>query len=272
MRLLVLGGTVFLSKAVAEEAVRRGHEVTCACRGTSGSVPEGARLVTWDRDQPVPADLWGGFDAVVDVARHPSRVRSAVAAFPDAHWVFVSTINVYSDESTPGGRPDTLPLHEPIHTDEDPASGSEVYGAMKVGCEQAVQEGASSWTVVRPGLIVGPGDPSGRYTYWPWRLSEAPTRPCWRRDRPTTWSRSSTSATWRRGSSPAPRRGPRARTTAPGRRPGSPTCSLRRRPASAPHPELVWVDQEFLTEQKRRAVEWRPLGAAVAAAAGRTTG
>ncbi len=173
MRVLVLGGSVFLSKAVAQEAVRSGHEVTCACRGTSGSVPEGARLVAWDRDLPVPAELWAGFDAVVDVARHPSRVRSAVAAFPEAHWVFVSSISVYSDEATPGGRPDNLPLHQPIFTDDDPMSGADVYGAMKVGCEQAVQAGASSATVVRPGLIVGPGDPSGRYTYWPWRLSEA---------------------------------------------------------------------------------------------------
>ena len=62
MRLLVMGGTVFLSKAVADEAVRRGHEVTCACRGTSGSVPEGTRLVAWDRDQPVPAELGGGVE------------------------------------------------------------------------------------------------------------------------------------------------------------------------------------------------------------------
>ena len=111
------------------------------------------------------------------MARHPSRVRSAVASLnersPDAHWVFVSTINVYSDEATPGGRPDTLPLHDPIHTDEDPSSAPEVYGAMKVACEQVVQEGAASSTIVRPSLVVGPGDPSGRFTYWPWRLSEA---------------------------------------------------------------------------------------------------
>jgi nucleoside-diphosphate-sugar epimerase len=177
MRLLVLGGTVFLSKAVAEEALRRGHDVTCACRGESGSVPAGAVHAAWDRDQPVPPELAAtGFDAVVDVARHPSRVRSAVAGLkvnsPSAHWVFVSTINVYADESTPGGRPDTLPLHEPITTDEDPSSGPEVYGAMKVACEQIVQEGAVSATVVRPGLIVGPGDPSGRYSYWPARLAD----------------------------------------------------------------------------------------------------
>lgn len=171
MRILVLGGTVFLSKAVAAEAVARGHEVDCAARGSSGSVPDGARLVAWDRDQPVPADLADtAYDAVVDVARHPSRVRSAVAAWPGAHWVFVSTINVYPDESTPGGTPATMALREPITEDVDLSIDMEAYGPMKVACEQIVQSGAASAMVVRPGLISGPGDPTGRYTYWPARL------------------------------------------------------------------------------------------------------
>ena len=173
MRLLVLGGTVFLSREVAAEAVRRWHEVVCACRGESGPVPDGATHVAWDRNDPVPSALVdvSPFDAVVDVARHPSRVRSAVAAFPDAHWVFVSTISVYTDDSTPHGAVDTLPTHEPIHTDEDLASGPHVYGAMKVACEQAVTDGAGSSVVVRPGLIVGPGDRSGRFSYWPHRIA-----------------------------------------------------------------------------------------------------
>lgn len=172
MKLLVLGGTIFLSRAVAEEAVRRGHDVVCACRGTSGTVPDGARHVVLDRDADDVAVLDGDFDAVVDVARHPSRVRSAVAALPDAHWVFVSTINVYPDNGTPGGHPGNLALHDPIETDEDPASGPDVYGAMKVACEQIVTGGAAASMVIRPGLIVGPGDPSGRYSYWPARLAD----------------------------------------------------------------------------------------------------
>jgi len=169
MRLLVLGGTVFLSRAVADEAVRRGHEVTCAARGTSGSVPDGARLVQVDRTQPLPA--LGEFDAVVDVARQPSWVRAAVAAYPDAHWVFVSTVNVYADDATPGGTPATLPLVEPIHEDTDLSETPQAYGPMKVACEQLVLDGAGSAMVMRPGLIVGPGDPSGRFSYWPRRLA-----------------------------------------------------------------------------------------------------
>lgn len=173
MRILVLGGTVFLSRAVAEDAVRRGHEVVCACRGTSGSVPAGARHVETDRTRPLPEEL-RGFDAVVDVGRHPSWVRAAVERLPDAHWVFVSTVNVYEDESTPGGRPGTLPLRTPRHDDADLAKDPEAYGPMKVACEQVVTEGTASSMLLRPGLIVGPGDPTGRFTYWPARLGPAP--------------------------------------------------------------------------------------------------
>ncbi len=170
MRILVLGGTLFLSKAVAAEAVRRGHDVTCACRGTSGTLPDGVTHLPVDRDQPLP-DL-GTYDAVVDVARHPSRVRAAVEAVPDAHWVFVSTISVYAENATPGGHPGATPEHAPIHEDVDLAVDMEAYGPMKVSCEQAVLNGAASAMVVRPGLIVGPGDPSGRFTYWPLRLAD----------------------------------------------------------------------------------------------------
>lgn len=174
MRILVLGGTVFLSRAVAEAAVARGHDVTCAARGVSGTVPDGAGLVRWDRADAVPAELAdAGLDAVVDVSRIPSQVRRAVAAFPDAHWTFVSTINVYSDTATPGGTPATLPLLDPIETDEDPSSGPEVYGAMKVACENLIRSGAAAALVIRPGLIVGPGDPSGRFAYWPARFAQA---------------------------------------------------------------------------------------------------
>lgn len=169
MRLLVLGGTVFLSRAVAREAVARGHDVTCAARGTSGPVPDGARLVAVDRSGPLP-DL-GEFDAVVDVARHPSWVRAALAAYSSAHWVFVSTVNVYADDATPGGTPATMPLVDPIEEDVDLKADPEAYGPMKVACERLVLDGAASAMVVRPGLIVGPEDPTGRFTYWPRRLA-----------------------------------------------------------------------------------------------------
>jgi 2'-hydroxyisoflavone reductase len=178
MRLLVLGGSMFLSRAVAEEGVRRGHEVTCACRGRSGSLPAGVAHVAWDRREAVPPHLIEtDFDAVVDVARHPSWARTAVAAFPRAHWVFVSTINVYEDDPTPGGRPGTIPERQPITEDVDLAEDPEAYGPMKVACEQVVRTGAASAMVIRPGLIVGPGDPTGRFSYWPARMGDVPEHP-----------------------------------------------------------------------------------------------
>lgn len=172
MRLLVLGGTLFLSKAVAAEAVGRGHDVTCAARGESGEVPAGARHVKLDRSDPDWGTLEGEWDTVVDVARTPSWVAGALDALAERvpHWVFVSTISVYADQSIPGGTPDTLPLLPPSEDGEphDPES----YGSHKVRCEQLVQDRAEESLVVRPGLIIGPGDPSGRFTYWVERLAE----------------------------------------------------------------------------------------------------
>ena len=129
--------------------------------------------MVWDRADDVPADLAAeDFDAVVDVSRTPSHVRKAVAAWPDAHWVFVSTINVYADNATPDPGPDSARV-DPIDEDHDLKEHPESYGPMKVSCENAVQAGAPRSTLVRPGLIVGPGDPTGRYGYWPERLADA---------------------------------------------------------------------------------------------------
>ena len=97
---------------------------------------------------------------------------------PDAHWVFVSTISVYTDNASSAMEP----LAEPITEDVDLAVEPDAYGGMKVACEQAVQELAASCVITRPGLIVGPGDPTGRFAYWPQRLARggevlAPGRP-----------------------------------------------------------------------------------------------
>ena len=249
MKLLVLGGTVFLSQAVAEEAVRRGHDVTCACRGESGSLPDGVTHLPWDRDQPAPAELAEtAYDAVVDVARHPSRVRSAVAAVPDAHWVFVSTISVYSDSSVPGGSPGVTPELEPITEDVDLSEDMEAYGPMKVACEQIVLEGVSSAMVIRPGLIVGPGDPSGRFTYWPLRVRDAgevlaPGAP----DDTVQVIDVRDLATWIVDSAETRRTG-----VVDGIGPVQRFADLLDDVAAGvgTTPTWTWVDQEFLTEQK----------------------
>ena len=167
MRLLVLGGTEFLSHAVAADAVRRGHEVVCAARGVSGSVPEGARLVKTDRDVGLDALAGERFDAVVDVAKMSYRwVRDALAAVEADHWTFVSTINVYADTAVAGPE-----LVEPI-TEETTGKSPESYGGVKVASENAVLDAVGDRAlIVRPGLISGTRDVHDRFGYWANRLS-----------------------------------------------------------------------------------------------------
>ncbi|MGP4016793.1 NAD-dependent epimerase/dehydratase family protein [Saccharopolyspora sp. 5N708] len=172
MRMLVLGGTVFLGNAVAAEAVRRGHDVCCAARGSSGAVPDGAKLIPRDRGQGLGALAGERFDAVVDVARNFRWVRDALDALgPTAgHWSFVSTINVYADNETIGQSTDGQ-LLDPI-TDSDDVSTPESYGGIKVACENAVRDAVGDRAfVLRPGLISGPDDRSDRFGYWPTRIS-----------------------------------------------------------------------------------------------------
>ncbi|MGB3442941.1 MAG: NAD-dependent epimerase/dehydratase family protein [Actinophytocola sp.] len=184
MRILVLGGTIFVGHAVAAEGLARGHDVVCAARGESGAVPDGARLVKVDRDtEDGLAPLAGeAFDAVVDVSplSHP-WVSRALAALGDraGHWTFVSTINVYADNETLGQTPATGPLvpaiEEHATRDEMMARGEDgvlLYGGIKVASENAVRDALGDRAfVVRPGLITGSWDRSDRFGYWPGRFA-----------------------------------------------------------------------------------------------------
>jgi nucleoside-diphosphate-sugar epimerase len=180
MRLLVLGGTVFLSRAVAAEAITRGHQVTCAARGTSGKVPDGATLVRVDRDAPdglaALAEVAGdGFDAVVDVSTisYPWVADAlALLAGKAGHWTFVSTCNVYADHATPGLRPDAQLLPPLAEGGQVPDADPDRYGSIKVASENAVRDELGDRAfVVRPGLITGPADDSDRFGYWPARFA-----------------------------------------------------------------------------------------------------
>jgi 2'-hydroxyisoflavone reductase len=171
MRLLILGGTQFLGRAIVDHACAMGHDVTCAARGVAGKAPDRARFIPVDRDAPDGLAPLAGetFDAVVDVSRHPGQVRRAVAALKHRveHWTFVSTVTVYSDNRTPGQRAVSASLREPTAPEVE-HSTDETYGSAKVACEQAIGESAF---ICRPGLIAGPEDPTGRFTYWPMRLA-----------------------------------------------------------------------------------------------------
>jgi nucleoside-diphosphate-sugar epimerase len=176
MELLVLGGTVFLGRAVVAHALSAGHRVTCAARGVSGDVPAGAELVRIDRDEPDGLAALDGrsFDAVVDVARRPSQVRGAIRALHGrvGHWTFVSSGSAYADAATPGQRAATAAVLEPAPPElDDPTASPEAYGQCKVACERAVLGAGIPAVINRAGLIVGPGDSSDRFTYWPARLA-----------------------------------------------------------------------------------------------------
>ncbi len=167
--MLVLGGTAWLGGAVAGVAAARGHEVTCLARG-SAPAPEHTAFVTGDRDTDggLSGVLGARWDAVVDVSRQPGQVRRAVRQLDAGHWVFVSSGNVYADFS--GVEQDERSAVRAA-LEGDVMESMEVYGEAKVACEGLVRSAAATSTVVRSGLIGGPGDWSGRSGYWPWRFA-----------------------------------------------------------------------------------------------------
>lgn len=169
MDLLVLGGTAFLGRAVAEQARDQGHDVTCLARGSTPP-PEGVAFVVGDRDNDdglaaVAQRHWG---AVVDVTRQPGQARRAVRDLTTDHWVFVSTANVYRSFDAPDV-PESAPLHDPLEANV--MASMEEYGPAKVACENAFASSPTSATLVRAGLIGGYGDTSGRSGYYPWRFA-----------------------------------------------------------------------------------------------------
>jgi len=173
MRILVLGGTVYLSAAIATEFVSLEHDVTCIARGTSGAVSPGARLIVANRasGKSAYAEANGDWDAVVDVSWEPSFVRDALSVLADRarHWTYVSSCSVYANQSAGAldESADVLSLLE-----AGSAASIETYGQSKVSCENLCSDAVDSRLhICRPGLIGGPGDPSDRFGYWPARFA-----------------------------------------------------------------------------------------------------
>ena len=171
--ILILGGTGFLGPHLVEAARGRGHTLTLFNRGKTNPhlFPEVEKL-QGDRDGVLDALRGRSWDAVIDTSGYVPRVVKMSAdllAEATKQYLFVSTISVYAGMDRPGADEDA-----PLATLPDPTTEDvpQHYGALKAACEVAA--GASMpgrVTVVRPGLIVGPRDPTGRFTYWPVRVS-----------------------------------------------------------------------------------------------------
>lgn len=174
MKLLLVGGGVFLGKAIAAEAVRRGHALTLFNRGrTAVELPAGVELIKGDRNVDVSALGTGRWDAAIDTCAYfPRQVRMLLEAIGNrvAHYTLVSSISAYVDLSGAGIAEDA-PTAFPVEANEEKVTGA-TYGPLKGACERAARElGPSSGLVVRPGIIVGPDDPTGRFGYWVARVA-----------------------------------------------------------------------------------------------------
>ena len=176
MNLLVLGGTKFLGRAVVERALERGHAVTLFNRGHTNPelFPETERLLG-DRSGDLGALRGREWDAIVDTSGYvPGVVRRSAEVLADfvRQYVFVSSVSAYADFSGPLHEDDPLASLDPEHSVEELREDYANYGPLKALCEEAVAEILPDrHTNVRAGLLVGPHDPTGRFTYWPYRVA-----------------------------------------------------------------------------------------------------
>jgi 2'-hydroxyisoflavone reductase len=167
VKLLVLGGTKFLGRAVVEAAFERGDEVTTFTRGeTNPELFPGAERLRGDRDGNLAALEGRAWDAVVDLSGYLPRVVRASAELLEANagrYVFVSSISAYADLSEPVSEESaTATLDDPSSEDVE-----KDYGALKAACERELERVYGKRAlIVRPGLIAGAHDPTGRFTYW----------------------------------------------------------------------------------------------------------
>jgi len=199
-RILILGGTGFIGPKTVEAALARGHSVTIFNRGKREKfVPfefKDVEHLYGNRDPLLPADDERGpdkqllrpdgspkgleqlkgksWDAVIDNSGYYPRMVKASAELlaPNAkQYIFISSISAYAANKTPGAdeTAELATVADPAVEDMGP--GFQNYGGLKVLCEQAAQAAfPKGATIVRPGYIVGPGDPTDRFTYWPVRI------------------------------------------------------------------------------------------------------
>ncbi|MBE0636858.1 NAD-dependent epimerase/dehydratase family protein [Candidatus Bipolaricaulota bacterium] len=253
MKLLIIGGTVFLGRAVVEFALAQGHEVTLFNRGQSNTdlFPE-IEQIHGNRDGGLEALAGRTFDACLDTCGYVPRIVNAAAQFlKDAvkHYAFVSSVSVYGEPS-----PEGVDESGVLATMDDPSIEEitgESYGPLKALCEAEVSAAFGDRALlIRPGLIVGPHDVSDRFTYWPWRAAQggrllAPGRP----DRPIQFIDVRDLATWIVRMLESEETGTYNTASAPGvftMESLLQTCC----DVSEKACELIWVDDGFLNENE----------------------
>jgi 2'-hydroxyisoflavone reductase len=173
MRLLVIGGTSFVGRHITERALDEGHTVTLFNRGqTRPDAMAGVEQIHGDRNTDLSGIAGRHWDATIDVCAYvPRQVRTLLGALGTGAGLYtlISTISVYP-ENVPAGFDESAPLVEPSYESE---VNLELYGALKVGCELTARAvaGPERLCVVRPGYVVGPYDPTYRFTYWVERVA-----------------------------------------------------------------------------------------------------
>lgn len=171
MNVLVLGGTQFIGKAIVEELLRRNHSVAIFHRGKTGAgLFPGCTHILGDRNTDLAKADTQEWDAVIDVSCYnPDQARDA-AKLRTKYFAFISTISVYNLKDP------NVPLSEKTEM-QAAQEGTEVtaasYGPLKVRCEEVLAEAfPNALGIVRPGIVFGPYDPTGRFPYWITRLDK----------------------------------------------------------------------------------------------------
>jgi 2'-hydroxyisoflavone reductase len=175
MNILMIGGSIFLGRHTVDAAIARGHSVTLFNRGQHN--PElfpAVEKIHGDRNTDLDKLKGRQWDAVIDFCGYVPREVKASAellASSVSRYVFISSISVYAELDKAPNLDESAPVGK-IEDETVEAVTGETYGPLKALCEQAAERAMPGRAlIIRPGLIVGPNDPSDRFTYWPVRVA-----------------------------------------------------------------------------------------------------
>lgn len=175
MKILVLGGTKFLGRHLVDIALSRGHEITLFNRGKENPdlYPDLEKL-RGDRDGDLDALAGREWDSVIDTSGYfPRTVKQSVERLVSSveHYTFISSISAYADFNETN-IDESYPLGSLVDDTVEEVN-DDTYGPLKAKCEHVAEELMNGrLLIIRPGLIVGPYDPTDRFTYWPSRIAQ----------------------------------------------------------------------------------------------------